>query len=121
MPANVVDLDVLRPDAQYVKLAGKKIDVSFVPCGITFDVDEIVRELNALPKADLAKNGETTRKAFDLTIRLCSVFCEHSYSEMDEAWFRKNADPIQVKQFADAIKTALIRSYAGIEADEKNG
>ena len=43
--SKVIDLDILRPDSKLIKLGGKEIDVSFIPCGITFELDSIVQQL----------------------------------------------------------------------------
>lgn len=116
----VEDLDVLRPEARFVKIGDKEIDVSFIPCGITFDIDSIMRELGQIDQKKILENGEETEKAFDLSIKLCAIFCEHKYPEMNEQWFRWNADVFQVKAFSDAIQEALSRAYAGVETSSKN-
>jgi hypothetical protein len=53
--SNVIDLDILQPEKTEVILAGKTIDVSFVPCGITFEVDDIVQKLHAIPLKEIQK------------------------------------------------------------------
>jgi len=120
MPENVLDLDILRPVAVRVRLAQKEIDVSFIPVGITFEVDEIVKQLGKLKQVDLEKGGEPARKAIDLTIKLCALFCSVKNPELDEAWFRSNANPAQLTALADVIKDTLLKSYEGIEAYRKN-
>ncbi len=116
----VEDLDVLRPESRIVRIGGKDIDVSFIPCGITFDVDTIVRELQGMTAEKLLANGEDTHRAFDLSVRLCSVFCSRKNPEMDEAWFMDNADANQIRAFSGAIKDALMKAYSGVKADPKN-
>lgn len=116
----VKDLDVLRPESKLIKLNGKEIDVSFIPCAITFDIDEIIKELSGITENDIRTNPEYTKKAFDLSIKLCAIFCQHNYPEMDEDWFRNNTDALQIKAFAESIKEALTRAYSGIEEYGKN-
>jgi len=116
----VEDLDVLRPEPRIVHIGGKDIDVSFVPCGITFDVDAIVRELQGMDQNKLLENGPETKRAFELSVELCSVFCSHNYPELDKEWFFQNTDANQIKQFSTAIKDALVKAYAGIENNSKN-
>lgn len=116
----VEDLDILRPEPRAVRIGGKDIDVSFIPCGITFEVDSIVRELQGISSDKLLANGEETKRAFELSVRLCAAFCSHKYPELDEEWFMENVDAAQVKAFSTAIKDALVRAYAGIEANPKN-
>jgi hypothetical protein len=118
--AEVIDLDILKPEGKLVKLNGHEIDLSFVPCGITFEVDEIVRELSSINKDKLDKNGNETKLAFDLCIKLCTVFCEHDFPEMTEEWFRRKVDGSQINIMANLIKDALNRSYQGIERYGKN-
>ena len=134
MPDNVVDLDVLRPKPVKMKLGGNVIDISFMPSGIVFDVDEVQKELEALalnpdelskPDSELTpeeikRNREVGEKGFALTLKLCSLFCSVKFPEMTVAWFRENTEPGQVDILANAIKDALSRSYEGSEAYQKN-
>lgn len=118
---NVVDLDVLRPDARYVKLGGNKIDVSFIPCAITFELEVVVQEMAKLSQADLTNGaGEAARRGFDLAIDLCALFCKHDYPEMDRDWFMSHTEVGQIGAFAEAIKAALVRSYQGVERYQTN-
>lgn len=116
----VEDLDVLRPEPRIVRLGGKDIDVSFIPCGITFSIDRIIAELSKMNSETLLSNGEETKRAFDLSIELCVAFCSHKYPELDKEWFLGNVDARQITSFSGAIKDALVRAYAGIEAQTKN-
>ena len=121
--SNIVDLDILRPESRNVKLNGKVFDVSFVPTGCTFEIDSIIRELQGITLKkgkELTDDSDATKKAFDLTIRLCVAFVSHKCPEMDADWFMKSTSPQQVKVFAEAIKEALVSSYAGVEAYSKN-
>ena len=131
--SEVLDLDILKPPARIVKLNGIEFDVSFVPTGITFEVDGIVRELEVVVKAieeetgssgndalyDAANsNSEHAHKAYELGVRLCVAFC-HEYPEMDEDWFMKNTSPTQVGFFSEAIQEALVQSYKGVAEYQK--
>jgi hypothetical protein len=130
--AEILDLDILRPPKRIVKLDGKEIDVSFVPCGITFEIDEIRNELVkivlALEKAtdltgnaaiEAAGNSPEAKRAFELGIRICAAFCSVDHPELDSEWFMKNSSPIQVGAFSEMIQQALIESYAGVEDYQK--
>jgi len=107
----VENLDILRPTAKMLHIGGKDIDVSFIPCGITFDVDTIIRELQSIDQKKIMMNGEETKKAFDLSIDLCVAFCTFKYPELDKKWFMENTDAKQIKGFSSAIKDALINAY----------
>ena len=111
----VLDLDVLRPQKRIVKLGGHEIDVSYIPLGITFDVDEVIKELAPLNGVDLQKGGEPARKALKLACKLCALFCSVKYPELDEEWFQTQATPEQVIAFSDVVKDTLFRSYEGVE------
>ena len=121
MPENVIDLDVLRPEKKIVKLNGKEIDVSFIPCAITFDLDELVKKLQKLDQKKLEHDVVEQKKAFDITIKMCSIYCKWKYPEMTEEWFRENTSPGQLYSFSTVIRTSLIAAYAGIEEYGKNG
>ena len=88
----IEDLDVLRLEPKFIKLAGKDVDVSFIPCGITFEIDAIMQKLAVISESDLLKGGEETRRALGLSIDLCATFCSIKYPEMDRDWFSQNVD-----------------------------
>lgn len=117
---NVLDLDILRPDKKLIKLNGKTFDVSFIPLGITFEVDDIIRELGGIKQQDVGEDKEKTKKAFELTVKLCSVFASYKNPEMTPEWFLDNVSANQINEFAAAIKDALIVSYKGVEQYGKN-
>lgn len=118
---NIVDLDVLRPEPRYIKLGGKEIDVSFVPCGITFDLEQIVQEMAKLTEKGLTNgDGSAAKRGFDLAIQLCSLFCQRKNPEMTPEWFMDNTDAGQVGAFAEAIKIAIVRSYEGVNRYQRN-
>lgn len=116
----VTDLDTLRPEAKFIKLAGYEIDVSFVPCGIVFDLDPIIEELQTITEVEIKTIPEKAKKAFELAIKLCSVFCSHKYPNLTPEWFYENTDSMQVEAFASSIKDALNRAYNGIGGKRKN-
>jgi hypothetical protein len=117
---NIVDLDILRPKKICVKLAGKMIDVSMIPVGITFEIDQIVRDLMKLDQKEISSGGDTTKQALNLTIKLCATYASIEHPEMDEKWFRQNVDAKQTAKMADIIKDALLRSYEGVREYGKN-
>lgn len=117
----IQDLDVLKPEARFVKIGGKEIDVSFIPCGITFDIDRIANKLIAMDVTEIEKGGEKAREAFNLTIELCSKFCSFKHPELDENWFMTNATPAQVAAFAEAVKDALYKAYTGVDTSGGTG
>ena len=117
---NIMDLDVLRPKDDFIQLNGKRIDVSFVPCAITFDLDEKVNALSKFDTAELNEGKASTKAAFQVQIELCSVFCSHKYPEMTPEWFSENTDAGQVLALAMKIRDALDRSYHGVETYGKN-
>ena len=124
----IEDLDILRPEPRFIHIGGKDIDVSFIPCGITFDVDNIVQELQEIdqvklsgdPEHNIKPDKDTIKKAFDLSIDLCVAFCSWKYPELDKEWFLSETSPNQIQAFSTAIKDALVRAYAGVESDPKN-
>lgn len=120
MDREVIDLDALRPPSQLVKLGGHEIDVSFIPCALTFEVDRLSNEMAGLDIKEVNKGGTEAEKAFYLAIDLCVVFCSAKYPDMTKAWFMQNTDPIQINKLAETIQETLQRSYAGAEAYSKN-
>jgi len=120
MDTNIIDLDLLRPAPRYVVIGKKKIDMSFIPCGITFDIDELIRDMSKLNKDQVMEGGAETLRAFNLGIKLCAVFCSVSYPELSEDWFRKNTNPQQVNMLADEIRKTLFAGYEQVAGYTKN-
>lgn len=135
----VEDLDILRPQAKFIKIGGKDIDVSFIPCAITSDIDDLMEQLQKVSISDLIEDKDkekdltdtqklelknirkkNIKEAFNISIKLCATFCEHKYPELDEEWFMNNTDAGQIQLFTASIKDALSRAYSGIRTDEKN-
>jgi len=117
---NVVDLDILQPEPKWIKLHGKTFNVAFVPVGITFQIEAIMKEIRTIRKKELEPGDDDTEKAFDLTVRLCSTFTAFFDPEMSEGWIRKECSANQIKLFAQAVSGALIRSYKGVGEYGKN-
>ena len=115
----IVDLDILKPPKKIIKLGGVQIDVSFVPCGITWEIDSLVRKLSEYDENRL-KDEKSSKEALDIIIKLCSTFASFKNPELSEKWFRENVEMPQINAFVSLIKEALIRSYAGVEQYGKN-
>lgn len=118
--SNVIDLDILRPEKRIIKLGGEEIDVSYIPCAITFEIDEIISELAKLDMNEIEKNGDETRKAFDISLRLCATFCEWQQPKFTKKWLADNCDVRQINVFAQTLKTLLSEAYKGAEDYGKN-
>lgn len=114
--SEVRDLDVFLPEKRLVRLAGQDIDVSFLPTGLTFAVSDVLSEIALLDNEKVQKGDEQeSRKAFDLGIKLCAVFCSYRHPEMTEEWFRQNTSAAQIGALGAEIRGALERAYTGIE------
>jgi hypothetical protein len=118
--SRVIDLDILRPEPNLIKIGGKEIDVSFIPCGITFDLDAVVQELLAFTQDELKGDRVKQKQAFGLSVKLCALFSQSQYPEMDEAWFMKHTTANQINSFASEIQGTLIRIYSEVGAHSKN-
>lgn len=118
----IKDLDILRPPKNIVKLDGKEIDVSFIPCGITFEVDDLLEQINkaANDQAALLADPSILKKVFDLSIELCALFCSVKNPKLNLEWFKKECNPVQIKALVDEIKKALEHSYDGVKQYGKN-
>jgi len=119
MPDNVTDLDALRPPKSVIKIGGKEIDVSFIPCGITFDAEELAQQIFKMDPKAVQAGGKQTKIAFDLTIKLCALFCSCKHPELDETWFRQNSDPMQLGKLAEKITAALTDSFDTVDEHKK--
>ena len=113
-----LDLDILRPEKRLVKIGGQTIDLSFIPCGITFEVDKLVREISMYTEKELNEDRAKAAIAFELSVKLCATFSTVKHPELDEEWWLENADVIQINQFVYAVQEALVKAYKGIEVPQ---
>lgn len=109
------DLDILRPEPEYVVLAGKEIDISFIPSGVAFEIMGLWQELEELSgtteKLDEVRlGGEAAKKSFDLTAEICSRITQAQHKEMNKEWLLKNVDIRQLNAFVEYVKDALFRN-----------
>ena len=116
----ILDLDVLRPEAKIVKLAGKKIDVSYIPCGITFDLNDLIVASAGLDMSEVEKGGAEAKKGFDIALQMCALFCSLKYPDLTVEWFRENTSPAQIVALSNVIKETLTSSLEGVEGYQKN-
>lgn len=116
----VEDLDILRPKPKMVRIGGKEIDVSFVPCGITFEVDRIINALSTIKEEEIRGDEKIAKKAFDLSVELCVVYCSRKHPEMTREWFEDNTSFKQLGGFTSAIRMALIDAYNVGSGESKN-
>lgn len=112
---DIIDLDILKNEARKIKLGGKEIDISFIPVAITFRVNEITEKLFSMKPEDLEQDVKQAEEGFNLAVKLCALFCEHNYPELDEQWFRKNTTVGQIQVFASEIRKTLFDSMQGLE------
>ena len=117
--ARVVDLDVLRPEQVIVKLGGNDIDVTIMPLALTFDVSDLLTKSAALDQKKLTANDpKEVQKAFDLTVDMCVLFCEHQFPDMNRDYFTSKVTVAEINALGTEIRDALTRAYGGI--DPKN-
>ena len=119
----VHDLDVLRPPPEYVKLAGKEIDISFIPSGIAIDISTLqdeMRDLTDTPEKlkKIQKGGKETARSFDIAAELCAKITSSQHEEMDKEWLLKNTDVVQIKILMEHITKAVFKSFESIEDEE---
>ena len=116
------DLDILRPKANIIKLGGEEIDISFIPNGITFEVDNLLRQINdtAASVNELVGNEDKQKKAFDLSIDLCVLFCSRKHKKLNKEFFMDEVTPVQIRPIVDGIKKALNDSYEAVAKYGKN-
>ena len=109
------DLDILRPAPEYVKLAGKEIDISFIPSGIAIDITNLEDRLHELvgTKEKMEEGeagGKGAEKAFDLSAELCAVITSSQHKEMTKDWLLKNTNVWQLRRLMDFISKAVYAS-----------
>ncbi len=122
----VHDLDVLRPQPEYVLLGGKKIDISFIPAGVAMDMMALQQELGKLTDTPeklkkVAAGGKDARRTFEIAADLCAAITKSQHPEMDKEWLLKNTDVLQIKALVEYVTAAVSHSLEGAEDDEVGG
>lgn len=121
----IVDLDILKPEQKIVRLGGNDIDVSFLPSGITFEIDALMKRLWVLSSSEekmeiLAEGGAEAEEAYNISTEICGCFCARKFPEMDAEWFKANCNSAQVTAFTLAIQGALSKAYNTGDTKTKN-
>ncbi len=117
------DLDVLRAQPEYVKLGGKKIDISFIPAGVAMDMMTLQEELSKLTDTPekmkkVAAGGKAAFRTFEIAAELCAAITSCQYPDMDKDWLLKNTDVLQIKALVEYVTTAVSDSLDSAEDDE---
>jgi len=117
------DLDILRPKPEYIQLAGKRIDISFIPSGIALDIMKMQGELQELTDTPeklekIRSGGKEAIRSFELAAELCAAITKNQHEEMDKDWLLKNTDVMQIKALMDHITKAVFRSLESSEDEE---
>lgn len=116
----VYDLDILRPSPKYVLLAGKKIDISFIPSGLAIDIMEMRQELMELGDTPdkikkIKEGGEEALDTFQITAGMCAMITQVQHEEMTKEWLLKNTNVAQLKQLIGYISEAVFTSLESAE------
>ena len=122
----VYDLDVLRPEAEFVMLAGKQIDISFIPSGVAIDIMSMRQKMEKLTStpAKLKKieaGGSEAIETFQISAEICAKITERKHKEMTKEWLLKNTNVAQLKKLIEHVTNAVFKSLEGMEGEsEKN-
>ena len=119
------DLDILRPKPEYVKLGGKKIDISFIPSGVALDIIGLREELEALTNTPeklkkIETGGKEALRSFELSAELCASITHNQHEEMTKDWLLKNTDMFQLKALIEHITRAVFKSLEAGGIETKN-
>jgi len=116
----VYDLDILRPAPQYVLLANKKIDISFIPSGLAIDIMEMRQQLETLADTPdkinkIREGGKEALDTFEITAGICSMITQNQHEEMTKEWLLKNTNIVQLKKLIEYITNAVFKSLESAE------
>ena len=118
----VYDLDVLRPAPEYVLLAGKKIDISFIPSGVAIDIMEMQQKMQELTNTPeklkrIKKGGNEATKSFQLAADICAKITETQHKEMNKEWLLKNTNVLQLQKLIEHVTNTVLKSIGGAEGE----
>ena len=108
------DLDILRPPPEYVVLAGKKIDISFVPSGVALDISRVLRKLQSLNVSE-ENLEETAEEGVEIMADLCALITVKQQPEMTRDWLLANTSSMQLRALMERITDAMNRSIEGMQ------
>lgn len=103
MGENIIDLDVINPEPKYVKIKGKKIDVSFVPFGCLLDIIE------KIDKYDI-NSGETppTRIMLEAFSDVINKLLKAGDESITDEWISQNLDGAQILKLIGELIMPLL-------------
>ena len=122
----VHDLDILRPSPEYIVLAKKKLDISFIPSGIAIDIMDMRQKMEKLTDtpAKLKKieaGGKEAIHSFHIAAGICAKITESQHEEMTKEWLLKNTNVMQLKVLIEHVTNAVFKSLEGMDGEsEKN-
>ena len=125
MPQEIVDLDTLRPKPRLIKLDGKKINLSFMPSGILFDINEKLQQMARYliteeSRKAVEKGGGPAKELFEISLEVCATFCEIQHEEMTYEWFRANVSWQQLEVLAKEIRECMDREFTNLEEQNED-
>lgn len=112
------DLDVLRPPPEYILLAGKKIDIGFIPSGLAIAITNESRKLQKMGPERIAEaeaGGGAAAESFEILAEMCSTITHVQHEEMTKGWLLENTNLQQLSVLAAHISAAVNRSMADIQ------
>ena len=117
------DLDILRPRSVFVRLAGKEIDIGFIPSGIAIDVLQLHSELQGLTDSKeklerIESGGVEARRSFEIAAELCAAITKAQHPEMDKDWLLRNTDVVQIKALMEHVTQAVFGSLDSVEDED---
>ena len=95
------DLDLLRPPAEWVKLGGKEIDISFIPSGIAIDMIQLQEKLQRSTK---------DKEQFEVAAELCARMTSIQHKDMTKEWLLKNTSMEQLYALMRYVFNSVNRS-----------
>jgi len=117
----VYDFDIVKPKSCNVKIDGFLYDLSYIPVGITFDIEAVIKGMRDLdaPKLLDADNIEI-KKGLNLSIKLVFTLLNYWNPEITEEYIIKKFTPGMIETLVHIIKQSLSTSMEGIKQYGKN-
>ena len=128
------DLDKDRI-AETIIVGGKKLDISFIPCGISIPLlgkfDEYTKSLkeanvvnadgtvNKNAEKELSKKPEKALKNINLMIELISMFTEYKDPKMTKDWVGQNLNITEIAKVMRLLIQSLTRDMKGESKESK--
>ena len=116
MGEGIIDLDVMRPEKQIIKVAGKSIDTSMISFGIMIDMIDKIEDMS-----DVKAGSKKTAKRYLSTFKdVIDEILKEADKDIDDKWIKENINGFMYMILIDKIVTPLLDNVTNMQTSTKS-